>query len=369
MLLTRALSLIRVHFTASLRDAAADISNRIADKQLNETTMSALLYAKFRTGASELKPVGMEIQERAVLGAGTETRRETEYQSLMTELTQSYAAIRGKLILPLVTKRIGEIAIAPSTAKDLVAFARSSISYIRGICSDEFDLWYAWFATDTGLYDFLESICEKLHDHIRPRIVRETQLPKLCELCSLIQARYMDDTDDDDTETDRESEDGDAYGQRIASSTGSLDFTLLVQPVMEDAQTRLVFIAMSVMRNEIELYKPQPEDLRYPPKDTPSSAFGFVGRNSKAAPVLSGRKNPVKGAEGGGAGSSNNKSDINANENDDMKENGAQDWSFNASEAAREHWYPTLAKAVWLLSRIYRLINVRDFAYYILYQI
>ena len=333
--------------------------------------MSALLYAKFRTGASELKQVGMEIQKRAVLRTGTEAGRETEYQSLMNELTQSYASVRGKLILPLVAKRIGEIAIAPSTAKDLVAFARSSISYIRGICSDEFDLWYAWFTTDAGLYDFLESICEKLFDHIRPRIVRETQLPKLCELCSLIQARYMDDADDEDTETDRGSENEDVYEYGKASSSLSLDFSSLVQPVMEDAQTRLVFIAMSVMRNEIELYKPQPEDLRYPPKDKQTSVSGGGGGISdgkmKAAPVLSGRKNPVKGAEGGSCSSSST-SYANVHRSNELKENGAQDWSFQASEPAREHWYPTLAKAVWLLSRIYRLINVRIYFYKVFFS-
>ena len=312
--------------------------------------MSALLYAKFRTGAPELKQVGMEIQKRAVLRTATEAGRETEYQSLMNELTQSYANIRGKLILPLVTKRIGEIAIAPSTAKDLVAFARSSISYIQGICADEFDLWYAWFATNSGLYDFLESICEKLFDYIKPRIIHETQLSKLCELCSLIQARYMDDPDDEGSSGTEYEEDACRQG-RISSlsASTSLDFSSLIQPVMEDAQTRLVFVAMSVMRNEIELYKPRPEDLQYPSKGKQRSVSGGSNGKTGAAPVLSGRKNPLKGS---------NVDSSNSQGGNDVKDSGIQDWNFNASDTAREHWYPTLAKAVWLLSRIYRLINV-----------
>lgn len=313
--------------------------------------MSALLYAKFRTGAPELKQVGMEIQKRAVLRTAKEAGRETEYQSLMNELTQSYANIRGKLILPLVIKRISEIAIAPSTAKDLVAFARSSISYIRGVCADEFYLWYAWFATNSGLYDFLESICEKLFDHLKPRIVHEMQLSKLCELCSLIQARYMDDADDEVSSEAEDEEDVYEQGRVLSSSSSSstsLDFSSLIQSVMEDAQTRLVFVAMSVMRNEIELYKPRPEDLQYPSKGRQRSVSGGGDGRGGKTPVLSGRKKPVKGSN----------VDSSSQGSNGVNEIDTQDWGFDASDSAREHWYPTLAKAVWLLSRIYRLINV-----------
>ena len=52
LLLTRALTLIKVHFVSALKDIAIDVNKRIADKQLNDTTMSALLYAKFRVGAA-----------------------------------------------------------------------------------------------------------------------------------------------------------------------------------------------------------------------------------------------------------------------------------------------------------------------------
>lgn len=44
--------------------------------------------------------------------------------------------------------------------------------------------------------EFLESICEPLYDYLRPRIMHETQLVKLCELCSLLQSRFMKDPDD-----------------------------------------------------------------------------------------------------------------------------------------------------------------------------
>ncbi|KAF2466672.1 Sec34-domain-containing protein [Lindgomyces ingoldianus] len=328
LLLTRALTLIRVHFTNALREIAADVSKRISDRQLNDTTMSALLYAKFRVGAPELKRIGLEIQKRAVLPANAEPGAEAEYQSLMNELYQSYSATRGRLILPIVTKKIGEIAQAPSSAKDLVAFARSSISYIRGICFDEYDLWGEWFEGEGGLYDFLESMCEPLYDHLRPRTIHETQILKLCELCTLIQTRYMEEEEEDASPIE----------------TNKLDFTVLVHPALEDAQTRLVFLSLAILHDNIERYKPKPEDLDYPAKNKkqPSSA------SKSSQPALSGKKTsnatvpqtPVMP-----------KTPMVVEEDDPDSR-----WNFN-TEAAFKDWYPTLRKAIWLLSKIYRLVH------------
>lgn len=44
--------------------------------------------------------------------------------------------------------------------------------------------------------NFLETICEPLYDYIRPKIIHENNLVKLCELCTLLQTRYMRDLED-----------------------------------------------------------------------------------------------------------------------------------------------------------------------------
>ena len=328
LLLTRALTLIRVHFTEALREIAADVAKRIADRQLNDTTMSALLYAKFRVGAPELKSIGVEIQKRAILPVGAAPGAEAEYQSLMNELYQSYATTRGRLILPIVTKKIGEIAQAPSTSTDLVAFARSSISYVRGICFDECDLWREWFNGDGGMYNFLEAMCEPLYDHLRPRTIHETQILKLCELCTLIQTRYMeDDEDDSPIEPDK------------------LDFSVIVHPALEDAQNRLVFLSLAILRDDIERYKPKPEDLDYPTKGQKHANAG----TKSGQPALSGKKQPKTEAP---LTPLMPKTPTVVEEDDPDAR-----WNFN-TEAAFKDWYPTLRKAIWLLSKIYRLVHV-----------
>ncbi|KAI9834233.1 MAG: hypothetical protein M1819_003071 [Sarea resinae] len=342
LLLTRGLTLIRVHFATSLREISSEVSKRIADRQLNETTMSALLYAKFRVGASELKQLAFEIQKRAALPAGAEPGAEAEYQSLMNELYTSYSATRSKLILPVVWKRIGEIAAAPSSAKDLVAFARSSIGYVRGVCLDEYDLWYEWFEGPDGLYQFLESVCEPLYDHLRPRTIHENQVLKLCELCTLLQTRYMHDPEDDGEPPE----------------VDQLDFSVLIQPALEDAQTRLVFRTQAILRDEIENFKPKPEDLEYP---------------------ILGRKRTISDSKGGGPALSGKRRSSAipsflgkmgvSTEDEDAAENREAGWGFENTESRT--WYPTLKTAIWLLSRIYRLVNSTvfdDLAHQIVHQ-
>ena len=326
--MTRGLTLVRVHFVGGLREIASDVSRRIADRQLNDTTMSALLYAKFRVGASELKAVAQEIRKRSVVSAGAEPGSEAEYQSLMNELYTSYSATRGRLVIPLSRKKIGEIAIAPSISKEVVAFARSSIGYIRGVCSDEYELWREWFEGEDGLYDFLESVCEPLYDHLRPRIIHENQLLKLCELCTLLQTRYMHDPED----------------ELDVVEPNQLDFSILIQPALEDAQTRLVFLAQAIVRDGIERYKPKPDVLDYPSRNRKVSPSG----TKSEGPVTSGRKGSTADPK-----TPTSKEPIVVDEGDSP--DGI--WGFD-TEAAVQGWYPTLRKAIWLLSRIYKLVNV-----------
>ncbi|KAL9595670.1 MAG: hypothetical protein Q9219_006303 [cf. Caloplaca sp. 3 TL-2023] len=340
LLMTRGLTLIRVNFVGGLREIASDVTKRIADRQLNETTMSALLYAKFRVGASELKEVAQEIRKRTVRAPGAELGAESEYQSLMNELYTSYSATRGKLVLPLIRKKIGDIAMAPSTSKELVPFARNSIGYIREMCSYENELWREWFEGTEGLYDFLESVCEPLYDHLRPRIIHENEILKLCELCTLLQTRYMHDQDDDEP-----------------LDANELDFSVLIHPALEDAQTRLVFRTQATLRDEIEKYKPKPDVLDYPANNRKVSLSGTKGQR----PATSGRKGSV--AEPA-TPVPKTPTIVEKSDSPDGQ------WDFD-TQAALQGWYPTLRKAIWLLSRIYRLVNSTvfdDLAHQIVHQ-
>ncbi|RMZ89932.1 hypothetical protein DV736_g2838, partial [Chaetothyriales sp. CBS 134916] len=320
VLLTRALTLVRNAFMASVRETTAEVAGRIAAKQLNDTTQSALLYAKFRVNAADMKDLGLEIQKRAMPSADAAPGEEGEYQSLMNELHTGFAVSRGRLILPLIQKRVAEMAQAPSS-KGLVQFAKESIGYVRGICLDEFELWGEWFHGQRGVYDFLESLCEPMYDYLRPRIVHESRLSKLCSLVILIQTRYMPDDDD-----------------ASPHDLSQLDFTLLVRPALEDTQTRLLFRAQAILRDGIENYKATPADLDWPrtPSRLPSSAPLSGSRKSKDALIPKATQ---------------------LFDEEDSDSEGLS-WSLaSRNSAVLASSYPTLSIAIRLLSRIYRLIN------------
>ncbi|OJI85209.1 hypothetical protein ASPTUDRAFT_54868 [Aspergillus tubingensis CBS 134.48] len=358
LLMTRALTLIRTHFVSSLRDVYADASKKIADKQLNDTTMSTLLYAKFRVGAPELKQIGLEIQKRAVPPLDPDQGTEAEYQSLLNELHANYAATRGKLIIPLVYKNLNDLAQSPTSSQDLVSFARASISYIRGVCLDEFELWGEWFHGYGGLYDFLETICEPLYDHLRPRIIHEDKIVKLCQLCTLLQTRYLLDQDEE-------------IEQQVDAN--QLDFPALIQPALEDVQTRLVFRAQAFLRDEIERYKPRPEDLDYPARNKQFSISVTEGQisgrkitstDTTTTTTLPTRPKPTT--------KTSNDSDPSSTSPEDTTTTAATKWDLESPTTQDQSgWYPTLRKAIWLLSRIYRLVNSTvfdDLAHQIVHQ-
>lgn len=77
---------------------------------MNETTQSALLYAKFRSNSAVLKNVVQEIEQRS--------HDHEEYASLLNECYQSYFGIRIRLINPIIMTRTAEL----SGNKDIVAY-------------------------------------------------------------------------------------------------------------------------------------------------------------------------------------------------------------------------------------------------------
>lgn len=69
------------------------------------------------------------------------------YISLLNDCYNAFFSSRRPLITPLTTKKMTDVAAADSNQTDLVAFARASISDMRSICNDEYELFYAYFST------------------------------------------------------------------------------------------------------------------------------------------------------------------------------------------------------------------------------
>jgi hypothetical protein len=109
-----------------------------------------------------------------------------------------------------------------------------------------------------------------------------------------------------------------------------LDFGQLIQATIQDTQNRIVFRAQTVIRDEIEGFSPKPEDLDYPTKNQlpkPRENGEMPGTPLPNAPTIIDRDDNPSG-------------------------NGFD------TERVFNGWYPTLRKCIWILSRIYRLVNV-----------
>jgi conserved oligomeric Golgi complex subunit 3 len=109
--------------------------------------------------------------------------------------------------------------------------------------------------------------------------------------------------------------------------TPQLDFGIIVQPALQDAQSRLVFRTENLIINEIQNFVPKDQDLNYPQllHMAPTSPLP-MSPSVKSPGILS----PTGTTE------------------------------FFDSGVLFQGWYPTLRKSIWILSKIYRLVNVKS---------
>lgn len=107
---------------------------------------------------------------------------------------------------------------------------------------------------------------------------------------------------------------------------GHLKFSKLLQGLLQDAQTRLVFRAQAIIQNDVLHYSPTDEDLDYPSK------------------LKGNRRMSLWYAPEGQDGS-----------NEDI-----EGPSLRLPDVEiQESWYPTLRKTLWVLSRLHTYVKVR----------
>lgn len=183
---------------------------------------------------------------------------------------------------------------------------------------------------------FLENLCDYLYDSLRPRILHEPKLEVLCELCTVLTAMMALDTsstaDDDDADSVSSSSHDDSFAVVAPTSSttplGRLRFSVLLETILQDSQTRLVFRAQAVIQSEVLYYVPQPDDLAYPTK--------LEGHESEGLALWTEDERLREGEVGG----------------------------FRLPrEEVQQTWYPTLKRAVWVLSKLNSYVNVRSIDY------
>ncbi|KAI9637525.1 Sec34-like family-domain-containing protein [Dioszegia hungarica] len=366
--MTRSMTLIKIYFVSSVRSTGQEVGKKLYDKSLSETATQALLFPKFSSLASSLRPLIHELETRA-------SRSNDELAPLLAECHSAWIGTRQGLMGPRVAEEVGRL---DPEKGELVDLTRAGCGYLKQMCLEEFNLFKSFFLSgEAQLYSYLESLCDALYDHLRPRILHEPALEILCGVCTVLQALMVADIDpnaeDDDTATAtgtaiytphssyspspgpngpgasddyfsvppprrpgpqrREDETDEmeyvddtpsrSHRTRRHKPLARLHTEVLLRMVLQDAQTRLVFRAQAMLVSEVEYYVVKEGDLDYPEK-LGKGEKSLVQRNEDAVSL------------------------------DDEDEP-----AFLAlpNEEAQEGWYPTLRVTLWVLSCLWRYVD------------
>ncbi|WVR00004.1 hypothetical protein IAU59_007146 [Kwoniella sp. CBS 9459] len=190
--MTRSMTLIKLYFVAIVKALGQEVSKRLLDKSISETAAQALLYTKFISLSGPVRPLIAELEARV-------SHNPDELTPLLTECHTAWMQTRQSLLGGRVAE---EVAGMDPLGSDLVDLTRSGCSYLKQTCMDEFQLFKHFFLSgESQLYDYLETLCDYLYDHLRPRILHEPSLQVLCGVCTVLQALMVQDVsmeEDDD---------------------------------------------------------------------------------------------------------------------------------------------------------------------------
>jgi hypothetical protein len=180
--MTRAMTLIKMYFVGSLRALTQDVSRRLFEQvsfsfrtgpclplfphlalqDVSDTAQMHLLYTRFTTVAGQLAPLLGEFERRA------RTHPE-ELGALLSECHAAYFAARKSLLVARLTEQIRGLDPTRTELVELVRFSsascsqesnrhttphervslqtRSGCSYLKQLCTEEFDLYRAFFSS------------------------------------------------------------------------------------------------------------------------------------------------------------------------------------------------------------------------------
>ncbi|THH08771.1 hypothetical protein EW146_g8889 [Bondarzewia mesenterica] len=284
--MTRAMTLIKMYFVGSLRALTQDIFSKTFGEGKSDTANAQmhLLYTRFISVSAQVAPLLGELERRA-------RAHPNELEALLAECHAAYFSARKGLLVGRLTEEIRGL---DPTHTELVELTRAGCSYIKQLCTDEFNLYRSFFSSgENQLYQYLENLCDYLYDDLRPRILHEPRLTALCEVCTVLQALMVldiptldgasSDSDDDELIIDLD--------RHRRKGLGKLHISQLLQ------------------MSEIRYYMPKAEDLAYPDK------------------LIASRKPPT-GYE------------------IREKESISQLFQLSSLEK-RDTWFPTLSKTVW----------------------
>ncbi|EGW32399.1 uncharacterized protein SPAPADRAFT_138253 [Spathaspora passalidarum NRRL Y-27907] len=244
--MTRGLTLIRNFLNHELRNLDQSIKRKLA----RNISIELLIYNEFndylKFDNGSFNSLFKEIVAR--------TYTHEEYNGLLREILGTYFDIRLNLLKTYIEKDSNIRSLFHKSDHDLVQTCQDQISYFKKIVEKEYSLYRQFFVQDEMVtvvseefYQFLKNLLEPLYDVTRLLILKEHSISNLCQLTTLLQKYYEFDSEEDTA----------SYFAIEVIKYGEL-----FQPILDDAQSRLIFRIQKYVDDKLIKYKPKPEDLK-----------------------------------------------------------------------------------------------------------
>ncbi len=252
----RAFTLIKDKVSGYLEKAGRAASAEHSSGKKCHLSESSLIYTKFRA-------VSHKVSENMKL------LQDVHFPHVFTECQERYFSIRLSLLRPAVRAQITDML----RGDDLVSMVRFGAVYFMRLCELEI-LLYSYCGMDlnerasdmagksnidafaslmpkndgtssTLLTDSLQTLCEELYHALRPKVLHEDSIDKLCELISVTQEELKQES------------------QRSGKSC-ALALEIPLNRLIRDTQERVILLAHKMISVEIRDFKPDLNDLAYP---------------------------------------------------------------------------------------------------------
>lgn len=237
--MVRCCSLMATYLSNCLRSMFEEVVKSLEGTS-QSATRDALLYNKFSSIAADFYSVSKELSSR-YSSKHHQTYHE-ELNSILQDCYNEYFRIRIKLLGPLISSQL-ENKEAQQKNFSLVKDIQDNLLFFTQLCEDEYSLIVQFFSEKEGKKSFNEwlfHLCEPLHDHVREKVLRESDVASLCDAVTLLNKYYQ---------FEENSEEYDAQFR-------SVQLDKIFEPLLQDVQYRLIFRAQIYVETSIIAYRP-----------------------------------------------------------------------------------------------------------------
>ncbi|KAG4108133.1 Sec34-domain-containing protein [Neocallimastix lanati (nom. inval.)] len=307
--LSKGMSIIKTYFVNEMMNVLIDVRKEILPTdEPDPNKLKLYVYDKFHQEAPQLQVLIREIEDRC-----------TVYQEFVEHINSCYDAyfsVRKQLLTPIILNHIQSLSSPPN----LIIIARKGSYYMIKLFIDEYKLFFEIFDSgEEAFKNYLESLSSNLYDYLRPMIIHENRIDTLSELCRIL----LSNLTEINTISHRKKED---YELKLSF--------LVINNILKDAQQRLAFRAQSFIKQDIEGFKISDKDL-----------IGFlrISESVRKARLQQQDSNLKKMT-----------SEVHVN---NMQHHGNDDYDLGKVVYGGGEWYPTLQRTLYILTKLYHVIN------------